>query len=65
MIWERMARLIDDEVKAPSHEQYNELRDYLRHSERVMHHLCMEAGFPPPRPLRLRGSREKSTPSSS
>jgi len=28
-------------------EQLDEIRMRLRHSDRLVHHLCMEAGFPP------------------
>jgi hypothetical protein len=41
-----------DDPKQMSKEQLEELRSRLRHSERLMHFLCMEAGIPPDIALR-------------
>jgi hypothetical protein len=38
--------LDSEEGKEPTREQLDSLRQQARHSERLMQHLCMEAGFP-------------------
>ena len=38
---------IDDSKEGPPREQWEMLRSRMRHSERMLHHMCMEAGLPP------------------
>lgn len=50
-----------EEGKEPTREQLEALRHQARHSERLVHHLCMEAGFPPDMILRrIRRDRPKA-----
>lgn len=66
MAFDHLYRVLESrEGEDPSREQFEELRHRLRRSERVINHLCIEAGFPPPRMFRERLRAEKPPQSSS
>jgi hypothetical protein len=53
---------MDELMEGPSREHWDMLRSRMRHSERALHHFCMEAGLPPDmfmRRLRDRKMKDK------
>jgi hypothetical protein len=53
---------MDEPMEGPSREHWDMLRSRMRHSERALHHFCMEAGLPPDmfmRRLRDRKMKDK------